>query len=616
MKKILLAICTVLLLWGCKKEDAPQEKVPAISIKGDKELSFSEKFTTFTVDVISNSSWTYDLGGCTWISQVSKGDDFVLFQVTENKDKADRNATIVFRTTESGAKNAEASVKVKQAGVPPVPAISIDPKDDKEIPAEGAKGISIKVSSSLGSWDYDIAGNPEWIKASKAENTLTLDIAENTKETPRSATITFHCPDKQASKASTTLTINQKEKIVVHDYKDISTNGTANCYLVSTSDYYCFNATVRGNGKTVEGLDAPATLNPAGAKLVWQTKAGMIDLVTFKDGKVCFHLTSTNGNALIAATDASGDIIWSWHIWFPKNAPKGLACKTGDVMMEYNIGALSDNCKALESYGLLYQWGRKDPFPGAPVMNGGNVTMKNVDVYDMDGKVVEITHVDATGYEITGSHISYAIANPTVCIGNRLQYAGGNRDWMPADESNCALWGNPKGDERQEAEYPNVGSKSFYDPCPVGWRVAPIATYRPITQSGGMEWATGTTDDLIWGSIMGETKSMIVDYNKDGKYSLDDWTDGWHIYMDKDKNVQTYFPATTRYDGQYAMFMGSMVGLWGNYWTNTSSQKKDGLANAFSFGLKEYNNPNYSITISPLSSGSRADAFAVRCIKE
>ena len=107
-----------------------------------------------------------------------------------------------------------------------------------------------------------------------------------------------------------------------------------------------------------------------------------------------------------------------------------------------------------------------------------------------------------------------------------------------------------------------------------------------------------------------------VDYNEDGKYTLADYVGGWWMWLDKKSGVKSYFPAATRYDGGYAMLMGSMVGLWGNYWTNAASDEAlTGGAAAFAFSLKDYN-LEYQITVSPVSNGSRADAYSVRCIKE
>ena len=394
-----------------------------------------------------------------------------------------------------------------------------------------------------------------------------------------------------------------------------TTAGAANCHIVKP-----------GSTLTIKGVkgNSTETLDFDNAVLVWQDTRSMVSSVAGNgnEGVVVVKLADgKQGNAVVAARKGNR-IVWSWHLWVTDYDPESNIFAWTDSMgntyeyMDRNLGAMSAEMYSKESLGLMYQWGRKDPFPGAPVMNGGNITMKNVSVYGIDGEEVEITHVDALGSEISGSHLAYSIAHPTVCIGNRLQYVDGCRDWLPASEGNASLWGNPEGNKRQEAEYPNVGSKSYYDPCPVGWRVPPIATFRPFTKTGGMAWATGTTDDFSWGDLGGATTTAVADFNGDGIYSLDDWTDGWHIYLDKENGIQTYFPATTRYDGQYAMFMGSMVGIWGNYWTNSTDGSTGGLAQAFSFGLKDYNNPNYSITISPLSSGSRADAYAVRCIKE
>ena len=67
------------------------------------------------------------------------------------------------------------------------------------------------------------------------------------------------------------------------------------------------------------------------------------------------------------------------------------------------------------------------------------------------------------------------------------------------------------------------------------------------------------------------------------------------------------------------MFMGSMVGLWGNYWSNAPSldnEKKDTYRGvAMAFGIKEYTG-EWSFSVSPVSNGSRADGYAIRCIKE
>jgi len=99
---------------------------------------------------------------------------------------------------------------------------------------------------------------------------------------------------------------------------DLSATETANCYIVKTAGKYSFDATVRGNGKRVEGVDFnEENFNPVSAELVWQSdKNSLLDSLEFKSGRIYFTSNGRSGNALIAALDEAGKIIWSWHIWF------------------------------------------------------------------------------------------------------------------------------------------------------------------------------------------------------------------------------------------------------------------------------------------------------------
>ncbi len=111
------------------------------------------------------------------------------------------------------------------------------------------------------------------------------------------------------------------------------------------------------------------------------------------------------GNALIGAYNSSGNIIWSWHIWSREreNDPTTVNTKlyytyewdengiygkdsgrprvAGYTIMNCNLGAMQDEPSgsvysgttsgsgtdgfnnARVTFGTLYQWGRKDPFP-------------------------------------------------------------------------------------------------------------------------------------------------------------------------------------------------------------------------------------------------------------
>lgn len=377
---------------------------------------------------------------------------------------------------------------------------------------------------------------------------------------------------------------------------DLSKDGTSNCYIITKEDNYSFDATVKGNGVATEGLAAPAKIAPDSAALVWETAKGMISEVTLKDGKIIFKASGENGNAVIAAY-SSDKIVWSWHIWSPEDEVATAQTKTGYDVMNMNLGAMTAAFGAtpdVKPYGLLYQWGRKDPFPAAPTLTGDTETV-GAPIYGPDGNEVTISY--SLWSSVENNTIEYSIENPTKCLSNYAQYTTCH-DWLKASDGNDALWGNPNGGERDsDNNYVNKGAKSFYDPCPVGYRVPPADVFRTFTTSGGYSTDPSTFD--------------VVDTNGDGVIDTQDYNYGWFFKM---KEGSQFFPAAARYDGSYAMLMGSKSGLWGSYWGNCPSQSY-GTATGFAFCVLSFMNET-SVSTSATASASRADAYSVRCIKE
>ena len=215
-------------------------------------------------------------------------------------------------------------------------------------------------------------------------------------------------------------------------YEDLSASATANCYLVSKEGNYKFKA-VQGNSETSVGTVASVSV-------LWESfgtnekpsVGDLIDSASYSDGYIRFSTPATfrNGNAVIAAKDAKGTILWSWHIWCSAEGwqPQTYYNDAG-VMMDRNLGATSASIPASAddagSAGLLYQWGRKDPFLGTSSFKA-------------------LTRAASTGTLVNSSKTitaALAIQNPMTL------YSGD----LPDDS-----WGS---------------TKTIYDPCPAGWRV-------------------------------------------------------------------------------------------------------------------------------------------------
>ena len=377
------------------------------------------------------------------------------------------------------------------------------------------------------------------------------------------------------------------------DVEDLSASATANSYVIMAAGSYRFNAAVRGNGVATDGSEA-APLTPVSAFLVWQTDPGMIASVALEDGYIVFEAADKPGNALIAAGDADGNIIWSWHIWYPKEEIASMATKTGYEVMNMNLGALVTGKLPLENaecYGMLYQWGRKDPFPNSLSVTGDQTTVGQP-LYDIDGGSVAITN---SPWESTADNtLEYSIAHPTVCLSNMAHFAE-SHDWLAVSDD--ALWGNPDGRDRDEnLEYVNKGFKSLYDPCPAGWRVPPVDVFASFTSAGQTSPAF-TYEEF-----------NVEDLNGDGLISIDDFAHGWKFNVE---DGSMFFPAAARYDGSYAMLMGSVCGLWGAYWSNSPGSADYGYGGT-GFSPLTFNDSLVSLA----ASASRADAYSVRCVRE
>ena len=301
-----------------------------------------------------------------------------------------------------------------------------------------------------------------------------------------------------------------EEEIVADSSIDLSdpdgdgVQQTANCYVAGLpGQTYRFPATVMGNGAATPAVSGyagagqaggivPEALEPLSAQLLWQTDPGLIVDVKLRGGQVYFTLNGTaggrliEGNAVIAvydAPDATGSVLWSWHIWVTAadleaavqtyELPGGYAAAGPTVVMGRNLGALktgmwgdNDNNLAL---GLLYQWGRKDPFPNIDDENMGGTGALPLSrlrrTYDAQGNALTSDAATALAAGkwcfVVGKTIPRTeIARWPMCC----TYLATTNNWI--DGAYDDLWGNPFSNDIGA-----IGRKSIYDPCPPGYRV-------------------------------------------------------------------------------------------------------------------------------------------------
>ena len=181
----------------------------------------------------------------------------------------------------------------------------------------------------------------------------------------------------------------------------------------------------------------------------------------FQEGKAILTvpLTGAKGNAVIALwsvnkENAREKIIWSFHIWVSE--VNDVACSTSAgsySILDRNIGATSID-GSLNSFGVNYQWGRKDPFPRD--FNTQSGTSANGDLLKMAERASSTT-------------VAYSITNPDTRVTYTQNNASGAK-WLPISLN--GLWGydGVHGDSG-EAKAVKSTVKTVYDPCPEGYKV-------------------------------------------------------------------------------------------------------------------------------------------------
>ena len=228
---------------------------------------------------------------------------------------------------------------------------------------------------------------------------------------------------------------------------DLSVSGTANCYIVSQSGSYKFRPT--------QGCSETSVGDVVAVEVLWETfgtaetpdVGQLVKTVAYEDEYICFKVPDPylEGNAVIAAKDKSGTILWSWHVWLTDQPSEQIYYNDAGILMDRNLGATSAAAGEVGALGLLYQWGRKDPFIGSSSIS------------ESINACSTIEWPSSLRADKSIGTIEYSIKHPTTCI--KSEYINKDWVWTGTEERDMTRWST--------SDKP----KTIYDPCPSGWRV-------------------------------------------------------------------------------------------------------------------------------------------------
>ena len=337
-------------------------------------------------------------------------------------------------------------------------------------------------------------------------------------------------------------------------YVDLSNSGTANCYIVSEAGTYKFTPTKGNSSESVGTIASAEVLWESFGTDVTPNVGDLVKNVKYEKGVISFETPSAyrEGNAVIAAKDANGAILWSWHIWLTDQPESQVYYNNAGTMMDRNLGATSATPGDVGALGLLYQWGRKDPFLGSSSISE-SVEAKST-----------ITWPSSVQSDSNNGTIAYATQNPITFITRNIA----NLDWYYTGSFSTD---NTRWTSSSDA-------KSIYDPCPLGWRI-------PADDGYG-----------VWATAVGS-----YDTFHDYLYDIDNR--GINFFGKYGAASTIWYPSAGYRNFERGNI--SNVGIRADIWLVYSFTNEMGAMSFDSDG-----------NVAPLWSSYRAHGLSVRCVQE
>ena len=395
-----------------------------------------------------------------------------------------------------------------------------------------------------------------------------------------------------------------------------STNANAyTSHAAAGNSYVLYNFKDHNNQNItdpwIEKTNGGANANVDGAEVVWADAADLVHSPSIThvggEGFLDFEVTAADiqsGNAVVAVTKGSAGsktVLWSWHLWFaPKDAldkikvtnhqnvnyyftKEALGWKptqwsgstydkartvkvkveqtiaNGGVKQETVINITQNPGSVKKGATTLYQFGRKDAFPG---------------VATSDLKAGSITENAGDNMTIVNN-----IQNPDkfYIYGSSLWTNYGYYNLWSAD--NTVTGGYNQGND-------NPVVKTVYDPCPVGFKMPANNAFTGFTTTG-------------------QNSTSQSEMNVDGTDDWQQWTNnfGHNFWTNSSKTATINFPASGFRSSNDGSLSG--VGSGGFYWSAVPNRTYNGCYLGF-----------FSGSVGPLYGGTRACGFAVRAVSE
>jgi hypothetical protein len=348
---------------------------------------------------------------------------------------------------------------------------------------------------------------------------------------------------------------NNLKGVSVSDNR-VSFKERSNCYMLKPGQSVLIpvkHANDSNLGIQIDDVTSATGWTPS---IYWQTAANLITVTDDSRSVGCFKVVAnsagTQGNAVVAIKNASGKVLWSWHIWitgYDPNASNDLL--NGNTWMKVNLGATavagSGNNFDL-SGGLFYQWGRKDPFPQSNTA-GNNVAPIAINSFVMPAYSGMTTYpvtndpyvksADAAAAPVSYTNqLAYSVMYPMLFMRN---WAGSTATAAASGTMGADSWGG---------EYGVI--KCVYDPCPEGWRVpsgkrasasftSPWGTFTALSSTGNY----GTASSWVcWNSTQYYPENGYRDANGNC-YNVGSATEVWSSTIEPSNGNANILQVTT-----------------------------------------------------------------------